>query len=67
MVVSIRFPICCIGNNVLLVCTAHGRHPACGIASPMHLNGAGDGLDYDISNYIVQAAAEQDALAPRHR
>jgi hypothetical protein len=32
---------------------AHARHPACGIISPMHLNGAGDGLDYGFSNYIA--------------
>jgi len=32
---------------------AHGRHPDCGIISPMHLNGAGDGLDYGFSNYIA--------------
>jgi len=31
---------------------AHQRHPAYGIISPMHLNGAGDGLDYGFSNYI---------------
>jgi GT2 family glycosyltransferase len=28
------------------------RHPDHGIISPMHLNGAGDGLDYGFSNYI---------------
>ena len=28
------------------------RHPGYGIISPMHLNGAGDGLDYGFSNYI---------------
>jgi len=31
---------------------AHQRHPGYGIISPMHLNGAGDGLDYGFSNYI---------------
>lgn len=29
------------------------RHPGYGIISPMHLNGAGDGLDYGFSNYIA--------------
>jgi GT2 family glycosyltransferase len=28
------------------------RHPDHGVISPMHLNGAGDGLDYGFSNYI---------------
>jgi GT2 family glycosyltransferase len=32
---------------------AHQRHPAYGVISPMHLNGAGDGLDYGFSNYIA--------------
>jgi GT2 family glycosyltransferase len=32
---------------------AHRVHPAYGIISPMHLNGAGDGLDYGFSNYIA--------------
>ncbi|WP_075794043.1 glycosyltransferase family 2 protein [Massilia putida] len=31
---------------------AHQRHPDYGIISPMHLNGASDGLDYGFSNYI---------------
>jgi len=29
------------------------RHPGYGVISPMHLNGAGDGLDYGFSNYIA--------------
>jgi N-acetylglucosaminyl-diphospho-decaprenol L-rhamnosyltransferase len=29
------------------------RHPEYGIISPMHLNGAGDGLDYSFSCYIA--------------
>lgn len=31
---------------------AHRKYPAYGVISPMHLNGAGDGLDYNFSNYI---------------
>jgi GT2 family glycosyltransferase len=31
----------------------HQRHPAYGVISPMHLNGAGEGLDYGFSNYIA--------------
>lgn len=29
------------------------RHPAYGVISPMHLNGAANGLDYGFSNYIA--------------
>ena len=32
---------------------AHRRQPAYGVISPMHLNGAGSGLDYGFSNYIA--------------
>ncbi|MFB9077344.1 glycosyltransferase family 2 protein [Flavobacterium procerum] len=31
---------------------AHQNHPEYGIVSPMHLNGKGDALDYNFSNYI---------------
>jgi GT2 family glycosyltransferase len=33
--------------------TAHRTHPVYGIISPMHMNGAGDALDYGFSNYIA--------------
>ena len=36
-----------------LQCILHMVVSACGIISPMHLNGAGDGLDYGFSNYIA--------------
>lgn len=32
---------------------AHRAHPDYGVISPMHMNGAGTGLDYGFSNYIV--------------
>lgn len=32
---------------------AQRNHPAYGVVSPMHLNGAGDGLDYGFANYIA--------------
>jgi GT2 family glycosyltransferase len=32
---------------------AHAKHPAYGVISPMHMNGAGSGLDYGFSNYIA--------------
>lgn len=32
---------------------AHQSHPEYGVLSPMHLNGAGSGLDYGFSNYIA--------------
>jgi GT2 family glycosyltransferase len=35
------------------IVAAHARHPEYGIISPMHLNGAGDGLDYNFSGYIA--------------
>lgn len=32
---------------------AHRKYPAYGIISPIHMNGAGDALDYGFSNYIA--------------
>ena len=32
---------------------AHRKYPAYGVISPMHMNGAGDALDYGFSNYIA--------------
>jgi GT2 family glycosyltransferase len=32
---------------------AHRAYPAYGVISPMHLNGAGDGLDFSFSDYIA--------------
>lgn len=35
------------------IVAAHVQHPEYGILSPMHLNGAGDGLDYGFSCYVA--------------
>lgn len=37
---------------------AHQKEPEYGIISPMHLNGSGDALDYNFSNYIMPSKCE---------
>ncbi len=40
-------------DTVDALITTHLKHPAYGIISPMHMNGAGDALDYKFSIYIA--------------
>lgn len=40
-------------NAVEALVAAHRKYPEFGVISPMHMNGAGDALDYGFSNYIT--------------